>query len=111
MRTYLLFSIPVPTVIQTPPQNSEVQLSLPIVIQCVVRHDPAVAVTVQWYHNNILVDPNASSRVNLLSSGSLEITQARRSDKGTYKCVVTSVAGNGQGNATLTILGELVSME
>ncbi|XP_022080215.1 protein sidekick-2-like isoform X2 [Acanthaster planci] len=93
----------IPTVIQTPPHDTKVQLSLPAVIDCVVQHDPAVTVTVLWYHNTALVDTDASSRVNLLASGSLEIRQTLRSDKGTYECVVTSVAGNGRRNATLTI--------
>ncbi|XP_038069656.1 protein sidekick-2-like isoform X2 [Patiria miniata] len=92
-----------PTVIQTPPQDTAVQLGMSVVMTCVVQHDPSVTVTVQWNHNSAPVDTDASSRVNLLPSGSLEITQARRGDKGAYECVVTSVAGNGRGNATLTI--------
>ncbi len=100
-----------PTFIQTRPEDTEVQLSLLTVMDCVVHHDPAVTVQVVWYHNSVPIDPDATSRVNLLPSGSLEITQARRSDKGAYECVVTSVAGDDRASATLTILGEELTVD
>ncbi|XP_071796641.1 protein sidekick-2-like isoform X2 [Asterias amurensis] len=93
-----------PTFIQTRPEDTEVQLSLLTIMDCVVHRDPAVTVSVIWYHNSVPIDPDSTSRVNLLPSGSLEITQARRSDKGEYECVVTSVAGDDAASATLTIL-------
>ncbi|CAF1643328.1 unnamed protein product, partial [Adineta ricciae] len=43
--------------------------------------------TVQWLHNNEMIQPNLMRRYEMLPSGGLRIVSAQKSDSGIYECV------------------------
>ncbi|CAF3607553.1 unnamed protein product [Rotaria sordida] len=47
--------------------------------------------TVQWLHNNEVINSNLMRRYEMLSSGGLRIVSAQKSDSGIYKCIASKV--------------------
>ncbi|CAF2401516.1 unnamed protein product [Rotaria sp. Silwood2] len=45
--------------------------------------------TVQWLHNNEVINSNLMRRYEMLSSGGLRIVSAQKSDSGIYKCIAS----------------------
>ena len=47
--------------------------------------------TVQWLHNNEIINLNIMRRYEMLSSGGLRIVSAQISDSGIYECVASKL--------------------
>jgi hypothetical protein len=53
--------------------------------------------TVQWLHNNEMINLNLMRRYEMLPAGGLRIVSAQKSDSGTYECVASKI---GFGTST-----------
>jgi len=53
--------------------------------------------TVQWLHNNEMIQLNLMRRYEMLPSGGLRIVSAQQSDSGIYECVASKI---GFGTST-----------
>ncbi len=47
--------------------------------------------TVQWLHNNEIINLNLMRRYEMLSSGGLRIVSAQKSDSGIYECIASKI--------------------
>ncbi|UJR15975.1 hypothetical protein I4U23_002894 [Adineta vaga] len=47
--------------------------------------------TVQWVHNNEIINLNQMRRYEMLSSGGLRIVSAQKSDSGIYECIASKI--------------------
>ncbi|CAF1508156.1 unnamed protein product [Adineta ricciae] len=47
--------------------------------------------TVQWLHNNEIINLNQMRRFEMLASGGLRIVSAQRSDSGIYECIASKI--------------------
>ena len=47
--------------------------------------------TIQWLHNNQMINLNVMRRYELLTSGGLRIVSAQRSDSGVYECLASKI--------------------
>jgi hypothetical protein len=50
--------------------------------------------TVQWLHNNEMIQLNLMRRYEMLSSGGLRIVSAQKSDSGIYECVASKIGSS-----------------
>ncbi|XP_064623842.1 protein sidekick-2-like isoform X2 [Lineus longissimus] len=89
------------TVIIRPPQNVDVIKGSQATMKCGVQHSPDVPVNVQWFLNAQLV---TDSRMQVLADYTLQISSVRSDDIGTYRCQVTSPAGNDSKSADLKVV-------
>ncbi len=48
--------------------------------------------TVQWLHNNEMIQLNLMRRYEMLPSGGLRIVSAQQSDSGIYECVASKIS-------------------
>uniref|UniRef100_A0A8D2KTM3 Hemicentin 1 n=1 Tax=Varanus komodoensis TaxID=61221 RepID=A0A8D2KTM3_VARKO len=71
-----------------------------IVLPCEVKSLPPPIIT--WAKETQLISP-FSPRHTFLSSGSMQISEARVSDSGMYICVATNIAGNATQLVKLTV--------
>lgn len=53
--------------------------------------------TIQWLHNNEMINLNIMRRFEMLASGGLRIVSAQKSDSGIYECLASK---NGFGTST-----------
>ncbi len=53
--------------------------------------------TVQWLHNNEMINLNLMRRYEMLPSGGLRIVSAQKSDSGLYECLASKI---GFGTST-----------
>ena len=58
--------------------------------------------TVQWLHNNQIINLNQMRRYEMLPSGGLRIVSAQRSDSGIYECLASKI-GVGTSTAKCTV--------
>lgn len=77
------------TQISQPPVDTRVILGRVATLQCKVSHAPSVAVHVQWFHENNIIEPNGNPRISVRNDGTLEIQEVRAADVGLYTCVVS----------------------
>ncbi|XP_048587603.1 roundabout homolog 1 isoform X5 [Nematostella vectensis] len=82
----------------TKPQNTTVIEHQSLLLICAATGYPMPSVL--WLKDNQAVDTN---HVTLHSNGSLSITRVLFSDRGSYSCVATNVAGSASSVATLTV--------
>jgi hypothetical protein len=47
--------------------------------------------TVQWLHNNEMINVNLMRRYEMLPSGGLRIVSAQKSDSGIYECIASKI--------------------
>ncbi|KAJ8687397.1 hypothetical protein QAD02_023191 [Eretmocerus hayati] len=97
-------SVMVRTQIVQPPVDQSVLLSQTAEFKCEVSHDPSVKYDVAWFQNSQVINTRASSRVKMLSDGTLEISGVRASDVGEYTCSVVSPGGNETRSARLSVI-------
>ncbi len=48
--------------------------------------------TIQWLHNNEIINLNLMRRYEMLPSGGLRIVSAQKSDSGVYECIASKIA-------------------
>ncbi|KAL3268776.1 hypothetical protein HHI36_007876 [Cryptolaemus montrouzieri] len=97
-------SVLVRTQIIQPPVDTSVLLGHTATLQCKVSKDPAVPYRLLWFHDNRLINPTTSSRVNVLEDGTLEIQAVRAADVGEYTCSVSSAGGNDTRSGSLRVV-------
>ncbi|XP_032779959.2 protein sidekick isoform X2 [Daphnia magna] len=97
-------SVLVRTQIVQPPVDTKVILGHVATMQCKVSGDSSVSYSVQWRHENKVIDPNRSQRIQVLADGTLQIAEARASDVGSYACHVTSAGGDDSRIAKLYVI-------
>ncbi|XP_045475699.1 protein sidekick [Harmonia axyridis] len=97
-------SVLVRTQIIKPPVDTSVLLGHTATLQCKVSTDPAVPYRLLWFHDNRLINPMLTSRVNILEDGTLEIQAVRAADVGEYTCSVTSAGGNDTRSGSLKVV-------
>lgn len=87
-------NIPVKTsLIVIGPNNITVYEGETIQLHCLTQ----TGSTVQWLHNNEMIQPNLMRRYEMLPSGGLRIVSAQKSDSGIYECVASKI---GFGTST-----------
>ncbi|XP_018319090.1 protein sidekick isoform X2 [Agrilus planipennis] len=92
------------TQIVQPPVDTRVLLGHTATLQCKVSSDPTVPYQLDWFRDKQLINPLASSRINVLDDGTLEIQAVRASDVGQYTCSVKSPGGNETRTARLSVI-------
>nr|XP_045601913.1 protein sidekick-like isoform X1 [Procambarus clarkii] len=97
-------AILVKTQISQPPVDTRVILGRVATLQCKVSHAATVAVQVQWFHGNNVIDPEGTPRISVRQDGTLEIQEVRAADVGLYTCVVISSGGNETRSASLEVI-------
>jgi hypothetical protein len=50
--------------------------------------------TVQWLHNNEIINLNLMRRYEMLPSGGLRIVSAQKSDSGSYECIASKIGSD-----------------
>ncbi|XP_071504823.1 protein sidekick-2-like [Diadema antillarum] len=91
-------------VITTAPNDTTILERDTAILLCVASGAPEP--TMAWYKDGTLIasaDYLAHDRLMLLGAGDLMISQAVRSDSGTYTCVATNTVGDTNATAILTV--------
>ena len=97
-------SVMVRTQIVQPPVDAKVILGHVATLNCRVSADSNVPYEVNWYHEDRLIEPLNSHRINVEQDGTLRIAEARASDAGNYACAVKSEGGNDRHSARLAVI-------
>ena len=100
----IFYLVPELTYISQKPSSVQTILGQTSTLTCVIQHDALITPQVSWTKDGTDIVPD--SRLVVQASGSLVIYTTYASDMGLYTCQVTSVAGNDQGSANLTVLRE-----
>ncbi|CAF0826168.1 unnamed protein product [Adineta steineri] len=69
------------------PNNSTVYEGETVQLHCLTQPGS----TVQWLHNNEIINLNLMRRYEILSSGGLRIVSAQKSDSGIYECIASKL--------------------
>jgi hypothetical protein len=69
------------------PNNATVYEGETVQLHCLTQPGS----TVQWLHNNEIINLNVMRRYEMLSSGGLRIVSAQKSDSGTYECIASKI--------------------
>lgn len=72
-----------------------------IVLPCQVSGQPFPVI--QWLRDGASLDNTPSSKFRLLSNGSLQISELRRSDAAAYQCVVSNEGGEDSVTLSLDV--------
>ena len=76
------------------PNNATVYEGETVQLHCLTQPGS----TVQWLHNNQIINLNVMRRYEMLASGGLRIVSAQKSDSGSYECIA-SKAGSDTSTA------------
>ncbi|XP_029163396.1 protein sidekick isoform X2 [Nylanderia fulva] len=97
-------TVMVRTQIIQPPVDTSVLLGHTAELQCKISNDPNVVYDMAWFHNEQVINTQASQRVKMRPDGTLEIVAVRASDVGDYTCSVVSPGGNETRSARLSVI-------
>jgi hypothetical protein len=92
-------------------KNEEIQPELPLIKKSLIVFGPNNATvyegetvqlhcltqpgsTVQWLHNNEIINLNLMRRYEMLPSGGLRIVSAQKSDSGSYECIASKIGSD-----------------
>ncbi|GFO47813.1 roundabout-like protein 2, partial [Plakobranchus ocellatus] len=93
-----------PPVIIAGPQNQTMPPGKVALLKCVVRGAKgAPAPQVRWYKDGRTLMTSADTRMAELNSGTLQISDVRKSDTGMYKCKAISETGETDWQAKLSV--------
>ena len=99
------------TEIIEPPMNISVIKGQSATLKCTVSREEDIDVDIRWKFNDIIVDFDEKTNFNVNNNlkyfplnGSLQILEAKNTDIGLYKCLVSSVAGNDSKIAYLNVV-------
>lgn len=80
------------------PNNVTVSEGETVQLHCLTQ----AAATVQWLHNNEMINLNVMRRYEMLPSGGLRIVSAQKSDSGVYECLASKI-GFGTSSAKCSV--------
>jgi hypothetical protein len=80
------------------PNNVTVSEGETVQLHCLTQ----AAATVQWLHNNEIINLNQMRRYEMLPSGGLRIVSAQKSDSGVYECLASKI-GFGTSSAKCSV--------
>ena len=86
------------------PNNVTVYEGETIQLHCLTQ----ASSTVQWLHNNEMINSNVMRRYELLPSGGLRIVSAQKSDSGLYECLASKI---GFGTSTSKCYVQIQGLE
>ncbi|XP_055865507.1 roundabout homolog 1-like isoform X5 [Biomphalaria glabrata] len=89
-----------PPIIVAGPQNQTLEPKETALLTCQAEGQPTPSI--RWYKDNktiLAIDP----RITLLNSGTLQISDVKLNDTGTYLCKAISETGEADWSATLTV--------
>ncbi|KAK2174721.1 hypothetical protein NP493_757g00009 [Ridgeia piscesae] len=89
-----------PEILVHPKSFSQLSTGVTFVLSCRARGSPPPLVL--WYKDGVLL-PNGASRISVLDSGYLLVSETRLTDTGLYQCHATNSAGNDTANAKVII--------
>lgn len=72
------------------PNNATVYEGETVQLHCLTQPGS----TVQWLHNNQIINLNLMRRYEMLASGGLRIVSAQKSDSGSYECIASKVGSD-----------------
>jgi len=72
------------------PNNATVYEGETVQLHCLTQPGS----TVQWLHNNELINLNIMRRFEMLASGGLRIVSAQKSDSGVYECIASKIGSD-----------------
>jgi hypothetical protein len=99
------------TEIIEPPMNISVIKGQSATLKCTVSKEDDIDVDIRWKFNDILIDFDEKTNFNINNNlkyfplnGSLQILEAKNTDIGLYKCLISSIAGNDSKIAYLNVV-------
>ena len=92
--------------IDEPPKDVIALINETAELRCVAKGDPQPTVT--WKKDGSALDIS-NSRFHPKSSGTLQISNAKKSDSGRYVCIASNVHGKQNESATLRVLSKYVT--
>lgn len=83
--------------------------------KCTVSKEDDIDIDLKWKFNDLVLDLNQQSssqltNLKLYPNGTLQILEAKNTDIGTYKCIVTSLNNNQAGNDSKTAYLNVVEL-
>ncbi|CAF0794767.1 unnamed protein product [Didymodactylos carnosus] len=83
------------------PSNMTVYEGETVQLNCLTKR----GVTVQWLHENVIINPNLMRRYEKLTSGGLRIVSAQKSDSGYYECIASDGFGTTSAKCYMNVRG------
>ncbi|CAG08901.1 unnamed protein product, partial [Tetraodon nigroviridis] len=90
----------IPPIIRQGPANQTATLGATVQLHCRVIGGPSIHIS--WEKNGEELHGN-EARLTLMENGTLQITDIKETDSGTYTCIASSATGESSWSGTLTV--------